>query len=67
MKKVMLFGLALIMIACPAACVNDPTLDERTMTDTSTSTWHCTATEMDACVDLYLEDHPDSTETSTQE
>lgn len=63
MKKVMLFGLALIMAACPAACVNDPTIDDRTMTDTDT--WHCTATDMDVCVDLYEESHSDSTETST--
>lgn len=51
MKKVMLFALALVMTACPVACINDPTQSEQVCPGTDTGT---------SCL---VED--ESTETST--
>lgn len=54
MKKLVMVCLVAMMVACPAACVNDPTSSEATCLEATTST------ATDACSVV-------STDTSTEE
>ena len=48
MKKFLMLGLAGLLVACPVACVNDPTEDDSTSSveSTETSTVEETATDV---------------------
>jgi hypothetical protein len=63
-KNVFMLAVIALMAACPVACVNDPTLDDRTSTETVTSTDVDTASNTEVVVETSTED---STATSTEQ